>query len=43
MKTGKLSFCDAEMINKIESFQEQAEEENKTDPRWDILKNIKNN
>ncbi|WP_245586358.1 YceD family protein [Olivibacter sitiensis] len=37
--------CDSNMIEKLRSLSSEKEEseQTKTDPRWDILKNIKNN
>lgn len=40
---GNLSFCDQGMVNKIKALQVTEEEKQQNDPRWDILKNIKNN
>ena len=40
---GNERFCDKEMIAKIEAFRGSEEKEEQNDPRWDILKNIKNN
>lgn len=35
--------CDPSMIDKLNSLNNQAEEPEQVDPRWDILKKIKNN
>ncbi len=40
---GNEAFCDKEMISKIESLSNAEEKENQVDPRWEILKKIKNN
>lgn len=40
---GNESFCDKEMVSKIESLNSTEEIAEKNDPRWDILKKIKNN
>jgi len=40
---GNTSVCDEEMIAKLKELSAAEEEENKTDPRWDALKSIKNN
>jgi uncharacterized metal-binding protein YceD (DUF177 family) len=40
---GNESFCDKEMVSKIESLSSTEEIIEQTDPRWDILKKIKNN
>jgi uncharacterized metal-binding protein YceD (DUF177 family) len=40
---GKESFCDKEMISKIESLNSTEKTAEQNDPRWDILKKIKNN
>ncbi|HLT41303.1 MAG TPA: DUF177 domain-containing protein [Sphingobacteriaceae bacterium] len=40
---GNESFCDKEMVSKIESLNSTEEIVEKNDPRWDILKKIKNN
>lgn len=40
---GKLSFCDQDMLNKLNEFLVEQDKNEITDPRWDILKNIKKN
>ncbi|HWV74763.1 MAG TPA: DUF177 domain-containing protein [Pseudosphingobacterium sp.] len=42
---GKNTSCDKLMVDKLKSLTNQKEEEEQEnpDPRWDILKNIKNN
>lgn len=40
---GNTSVCDEEMIAKLKEFSVDESEEEKIDPRWDALKNIKNN
>lgn len=35
--------CDPAMIHKLENLSNQETDLNQVDPRWDILKNIKNN
>ncbi len=40
---GNESYCDQEMIAKIDAFRGSEDKEEQNDPRWDILKNIKNN
>lgn len=40
---GNESFCDTEMIAKIEALRMSEEKTEQNDPRWDILKSIKNN
>lgn len=40
---GNESFCDKEMIAKIEALRTSEETKEQNDPRWDILKSIKNN
>jgi uncharacterized metal-binding protein YceD (DUF177 family) len=37
------SGCNAEALKILNKFSEKEEEENKIDPRWDALKNIKQN
>lgn len=40
---GNLSYCDENMINQVKALQVTDEKKQQNDPRWDILKNIKNN
>lgn len=40
---GKLPTCDQEMLNKLNEFLVEQDKNELTDPRWDILKNIKKN
>lgn len=40
---GNETFCDKEMVSKIESLSNTEEKEDQNDPRWEILKRIKNN
>lgn len=40
---GNEAFCDKEMVSKIESLSNIEENQNQNDPRWEILKRIKNN
>jgi len=35
--------CDQSMVNKLENLSNQESESSEVDPRWDILKKIKNN
>lgn len=40
--THKKSNCNAEVLQKLEELRvEEIEKEEKTDPRWDVLKNLK--
>ena len=41
--TGKTPWCDKEMIKKLDQLSENKQENASTDPRWEALKNIKNN
>ena len=38
---GNTPFCDREMLDKLEKFKANTTDDEKTDPRWDVLKNIK--
>jgi uncharacterized protein len=38
---GNTPFCDKEMLDKLEKFKANTDNDEKTDPRWDVLKNIK--
>lgn len=41
---GENRECDPVMLDRLNQFKNDTEDpEDKTDPRWDILKNIKNN
>lgn len=40
---GNEASCDKEMVSKIESLSNTEEKEDQNDPRWEILKRIKNN
>lgn len=37
----KKSKCNPEVLKKLEELQIEEEKEEKTDPRWDVLKNLK--
>ena len=38
---GNTSFCDKEMIDRLKQLSVGSENEEKADPRWDVLKKIK--
>jgi len=40
---GELSTCDQDMLKKLNDFLVEQDKNELTDPRWDILKNIKKN
>jgi len=40
---GKLSTCDQDILSKLNDFLVEQDKKELTDPRWDILKNIKKN
>lgn len=39
---GKTKWCDKEMINKLNDFSDPDHKEDTIDPRWEVLKNLKN-
>ena len=43
IEPGKLATCDQDMLNKLNDFLVEQDKNVLTDPRWDILKNIKKN
>lgn len=38
---GNTPFCDIEMLEKLDKLKANTDQDEKTDPRWDALKNIK--
>jgi uncharacterized protein len=38
---GNTSYCDKEMIDRLNELSANSGQEDKTDPRWDVLKKIK--
>lgn len=38
---GNTPFCDREMLDKLDKLKANTDQDEKTDPRWDVLKNIK--
>lgn len=42
-KPGETEYCDHKVLNKLKALEHQSTTEENTDPRWDILKKIKNN
>lgn len=40
---GKTQYCDLKVLNKIKDLERKDDPEEDYDPRWDILKKIKNN
>ncbi|MDO3627035.1 DUF177 domain-containing protein [Mucilaginibacter sp. BT774] len=37
---GNMSYCDKEMIERLNQLSTKGGDDDKTDPRWDVLKNI---
>jgi len=37
---GNTPYCDKEMLDKLDKLKTYTDEDEKTDPRWDVLKNI---
>ena len=38
---GKTPYCDKEMLDRLNAFSPDNDQNEKTDPRWDVLKKIK--
>lgn len=38
---GKTPYCDKEMLDRLNTLSAGSDQDNKDDPRWDALKNIK--
>jgi len=38
---GNMPYCDKEMIERLNKLSDQSGQDEKTDPRWDVLKKIK--